>query len=126
MLVALLAMYLQAGTTDIPTLLATDFSYSMQFWLWLALFASFAVKIPMWPVHTWLPDAHVEAPTAGSVILAGVLLKMGGYGFLRFSIPMLPERSEEHTSELQTLMRNSYAVFCLIKKTLQIDKYNTH
>src|SRR3546814_7674818 len=106
MLVALLAMYLQAGTTDIPTLLATDFSYSMQFWLWLALFASFAVKIPMWPVHTWLPDAHVEAPTAGSVILAGVLLKMGGYG-----------RSEEHTSELQSLMRISYAVFCLKKKT---------
>ena len=91
MLVALLAMYVQAGTTDIPTLLATDFGYHMQIWLWLAMFASFAVKVPMWPVHTWLPDAHVEAPTAGSVILAGVLLKMGGYGFLRFSIPMLPE-----------------------------------
>ncbi|OWJ67970.1 NADH-quinone oxidoreductase subunit M [Inquilinus limosus] len=91
MLVALLAMYVQAGTTDIPTLLATDFNYHMQVWLWLAMFASFAVKVPMWPVHTWLPDAHVEAPTAGSVILAGVLLKMGGYGFLRFSIPMLPE-----------------------------------
>src|SRR3546814_462603 len=97
MLVALLAMYLQAGTTDIPTLRATDFSYSMQFWLWLALFASFAVKIPMWPVHTWLPDAHVEAPTAGSVLLAGVLLKMGGYGFLRFSIPMLPEATATFT-----------------------------
>ncbi|MGK9231340.1 NADH-quinone oxidoreductase subunit M [Inquilinus limosus] len=94
MLVALLAMYVQAGTTDIPTLLATDFGYSMQVWLWLAMFASFAVKVPMWPVHTWLPDAHVEAPTAGSVILAGVLLKMGGYGFLRFSIPMLPEATE--------------------------------
>ena len=91
MLLALLAMYLQAGTTDIPTLLRTDFGYSMQIWLWLAMFASFAVKVPMWPVHTWLPDAHVQAPTAGSVILAGVLLKMGGYGFLRFSIPMLPE-----------------------------------
>lgn len=91
MLVALLAMYIQAGTTDIPTLLVTEFSPQMQFWLWIALFASFAVKIPMWPVHTWLPDAHVEAPTAGSVILAGVLLKMGGYGFLRFSIPMLPD-----------------------------------
>ena len=65
----------------------------MQIWLWLAFFASFAVKVPMWPVHTWLPDAHVEAPTAGSVILAGVLLKMGGYGFLRFSIPMLPDAS---------------------------------
>ena len=91
MLVALLAMYVQAGTTDIPTLLATHYGYDMQVWLWLAMFASFAVKVPMWPVHTWLPDAHVEAPTAGSVILAGVLLKMGGYGFLRFSIPMLPD-----------------------------------
>jgi NADH-quinone oxidoreductase subunit M len=91
MLVALLAMYVQAGTTDIPTLLATHYGYNMQVWLWLAMFASFAVKVPMWPVHTWLPDAHVEAPTAGSVILAGVLLKMGGYGFLRFSIPMLPD-----------------------------------
>jgi len=91
MLVALLTMYVQAGTTDIPTLLATKYGYDMQVWLWLAMFASFAVKVPMWPVHTWLPDAHVEAPTAGSVILAGVLLKMGGYGFLRFSIPMLPE-----------------------------------
>ncbi|WP_366656251.1 NADH-quinone oxidoreductase subunit M [Fodinicurvata sp. EGI_FJ10296] len=94
MLVAMLAMFVQAGTTDIPTLLETTYPESMQMWLWLALFASFAVKIPMWPVHTWLPDAHVEAPTAGSVILAGVLLKMGGYGFLRFSIPMLPEATE--------------------------------
>ncbi len=97
MLLALLAMYLEAGTTDIPTLLDSDFSYDMQKWLWLAMFASFAVKVPMWPVHTWLPDAHVEAPTAGSVILAGVLLKMGGYGFLRFSIPMLPEATELFT-----------------------------
>ena len=97
MLLALLAMYLEAGTTDVPTLLATQFGYEMQIWLWLAMFASFAVKIPMWPVHTWLPDAHVEAPTAGSVILAGVLLKMGGYGFLRFSIPMLPEATEYFT-----------------------------
>ncbi len=99
MLVAMLTMYLQAGTTDVLVLLGREagpnglvaFPYDMQFWLWLALFASFAVKVPMWPVHTWLPDAHVQAPTAGSVILAGVLLKMGGYGFLRFSIPMLPE-----------------------------------
>ncbi len=91
MLVALLAMYGQAHTTDIPTLMETAFSPAMQKWLWLAFFASFAVKMPMWPVHTWLPDAHVEAPTAGSVILAGVLLKMGGYGFLRFSLPMLPD-----------------------------------
>lgn len=94
MLVALLTMIIQAGTADIPTLMATEFSSQMQLWLFLAFFASFAVKMPMWPVHTWLPDAHVEAPTAGSVILAGVLLKMGGYGFLRFSLPMLPEASE--------------------------------
>ncbi len=93
MLVAILTMYDEAGTTDIPTLMTTQFDPQLQIWLWLAFFASFAVKVPMWPVHTWLPDAHVEAPTAGSVILAGVLLKMGGYGFLRFSIPMLPEAS---------------------------------
>ena len=90
MLLALLAMWSVAGTTDIPTLLHTQFPASMQTWLFLAFLASFAVKVPMWPVHTWLPDAHVEAPTAGSVILAGVLLKMGAYGFLRFSVPMLP------------------------------------
>jgi NADH-quinone oxidoreductase subunit M len=94
MLLAILAIYLQAGTTDIPTLIAEiDLSPELQYWLWLAFFASFAVKVPMWPVHTWLPDAHVEAPTAGSVILAGVLLKMGAYGFLRFSLPMLPDAS---------------------------------
>ena len=92
-LLAILFMYLAAGTTDIPTLLAHDFAPAVQTWLWLALFASFAVKLPMWPFHTWLPDAHVEAPTAGSVILAGILLKMGGYGFLRFSLPMLPDAS---------------------------------
>ncbi len=94
MLVAIMAMYWQAGTTDIPTLLTHSFPRGMQTWLWLAFFASFAVKMPMWPVHTWLPDAHVEAPTAGSVILAAVLLKMGGYGFIRFSIPMFPEASQ--------------------------------
>jgi NADH-quinone oxidoreductase subunit M len=93
MLLAIMAMYWQAGTTDIPTLLAFKFPYNMQIWLWLAFFASFAVKMPMWPVHTWLPDAHVEAPTAGSVILAGVLLKMGGYGFIRVSLPMFPDAS---------------------------------
>ena len=93
MLLAMMAMYWQAGTTDIPTLMTTKFPSDMQTWLWLAFFASFAVKMPMWPVHTWLPDAHVEAPTAGSVILAGILLKMGGYGFLRFSLPMFPEAS---------------------------------
>ena len=91
MLLAIMAMYWQAGTTDIPTLLQTRFPVEMQTWLWLAFFASFAVKMPMWPVHTWLPDAHVEAPTAGSVILAGILLKMGGYGFIRISLPMLPD-----------------------------------
>ncbi len=93
MLVAIMAMYWTAGTTDIPTLLAYKFPAGMQTWLWLAFFASFAVKMPMWPVHTWLPDAHVEAPTAGSVILAAILLKMGGYGFIRFSIPMFPDAS---------------------------------
>jgi NADH-quinone oxidoreductase subunit M len=95
MLLALLAMWNFAGSTDIPTLLHTTFPASMQTWLFLAFLASFAVKVPMWPVHTWLPDAHVEAPTAGSVILAGVLLKMGAYGFLRFSVPMLPHASAE-------------------------------
>ena len=94
MLIAIMAMYWQAGTTDIPTLLTHGFPAGMQTWLWLAFFASFAVKMPMWPVHTWLPDAHVEAPTAGSVILAGILLKMGGYGFLRFSLPMFPLASD--------------------------------
>jgi NADH-quinone oxidoreductase subunit M len=93
MLLAIIAMYFIAGTTDIPTLIQHGFPVETQRWLWLALFASFAVKMPMWPVHTWLPDAHVEAPTAGSVILAGVLLKMGAYGFLRFSLPMLPQAS---------------------------------
>ena len=94
MLLAIMYMYLQVGTTFIPDLMAAQFDADYQTWLWLAFFASFAVKMPMWPVHTWLPDAHVEAPTAGSVILAGVLLKMGGYGFLRFSLPMFPLASE--------------------------------
>ena len=94
MLVCMLVMYVQTGTTGIPMLTAHSFGTGMQFWLFLGFFASFAVKVPMWPVHTWLPDAHVEAPTAGSMILAGVLLKMGGYGFLRFSLPMFPHASE--------------------------------
>jgi NADH-quinone oxidoreductase subunit M len=95
MLLAIMAMYWDAGTTDIPTLLKHGFPRSLQTWAWLAFFASFAVKLPMWPVHTWLPDAHVEAPTAGSVILAAILLKMGGYGFLRFSLPMFPAASHD-------------------------------
>jgi NADH-quinone oxidoreductase subunit M len=93
MLLAIMAMYWTAGTTDITVLLKTAFAPKMQTWLWLGFFASFAVKMPMWPVHTWLPDAHVEAPTAGSVILAAILLKMGGYGFIRFSLPMFPDAS---------------------------------
>jgi NADH-quinone oxidoreductase subunit M len=97
MLLAILAIFFETGTTDIPTLMQGHLPSGMQKWLWLAFFASFAVKMPMWPVHTWLPDAHVEAPTAGSVILAGVLLKMGGYGFLRFSVPMLPEATAAFT-----------------------------
>jgi NADH-quinone oxidoreductase subunit M len=93
MLIAIMAMYWAAGTTDMVKLLAFKFPVGMQYWLWLAFFASFAVKMPMWPVHTWLPDAHVEAPTAASVVLAAVMLKMGGYGFIRFSLPMFPEAS---------------------------------
>jgi NADH-quinone oxidoreductase subunit M len=103
MLLAIIAMYYVGGTTDIPTLMHHGFPVGMQRWLWLALFASFAVKVPMWPVHTWLPDAHVEAPTAGSVILAGVLLKMGAYGFLRFSLPMLPQASAAFTPLIYAL-----------------------
>lgn len=94
MLLAIIVLWYQAGTTSIPELYEFDIPFAMQVWLFLAFFASFAVKVPMWPVHTWLPDAHVEAPTAGSVILAGVLLKMGAYGFLRFSLPMLPDASQ--------------------------------
>ena len=103
MLLAIMAMYWDAGTTDIRALLAHNFPPEMQTWLWLAFFASFAVKMPMWPVHTWLPDAHVEAPTAGSVILAGVLLKLGGYGFLRFSLPMFPLASADFAPFIFTL-----------------------
>ncbi|MBM3534350.1 MAG: NADH-quinone oxidoreductase subunit M [Alphaproteobacteria bacterium] len=103
MLLAILAIFFQTGTTDVPTLMLSHLPSTMQKWLWLAFFASFAVKVPMWPVHTWLPDAHVEAPTAGSVILAGVLLKMGAYGFLRFSVPMLPEATAYFTPLIYTL-----------------------
>jgi NADH-quinone oxidoreductase subunit M len=103
MLLAIMAMYGVAGTTDIEVLLRTSFDPAMQKWLWLAFFASFAVKMPMWPVHTWLPDAHVEAPTAGSVILAAILLKMGGYGFIRFSLPMFPDASHYFAPLVWTL-----------------------
>jgi NADH-quinone oxidoreductase subunit M len=104
MLLAMLTMYWYAGTTDMVTILTSvHFPPALQTWLWLGFFASFAVKMPMWPVHTWLPDAHVEAPTAGSVILAGILLKMGGYGFLRFSLPMFPSASDLFTPFIFTL-----------------------
>jgi len=103
MLLAIMAMYWDAGTTDIPALMHHGFPLGLQKWAWLAFFASFAVKMPMWPVHTWLPDAHVEAPTAGSVILAAILLKMGGYGFLRFSLPMFPSASHDFAPLVFTL-----------------------
>jgi NADH-quinone oxidoreductase subunit M len=103
MLLAIMALYWNAGTTDIPTSMHTAVPKSLQTWAWLAFFASFAVKMPMWPVHTWLPDAHVEAPTAGSVILAAILLKMGGYGFLRFSLPMFPLASHDFAPFVFTL-----------------------
>jgi NADH-quinone oxidoreductase subunit M len=103
MLLAIMALYWNGGTTDIPTLMHTSVPHSLQTWAWLAFFASFAVKMPMWPVHTWLPDAHVEAPTAGSVVLAAILLKMGGYGFLRFSLPMFPLASHDFAPLIFTL-----------------------
>ncbi|MBO0737495.1 MAG: NADH-quinone oxidoreductase subunit M [Alphaproteobacteria bacterium] len=103
MLLAVLAVYFETGTTDITVALSHDFPPGLQRWLWLAFFASFAIKVPMWPVHTWLPDAHVEAPTAGSVILAGILLKLGGYGFVRFSLPMFPLASAYFTPLIFTL-----------------------
>ncbi|MXP25301.1 NADH-quinone oxidoreductase subunit M [Altererythrobacter indicus] len=114
MLIAMLWMVNQAGTTDIPTLMAYDFPVKAQTLLWLAFFASFAVKMPMWPVHTWLPDAHVQAPTAGSVILAGVLLKMGGYGFIRFALPMLPEASAYFANFVWALSMIAVVVTSLI------------
>ncbi|SFH71807.1 NADH-quinone oxidoreductase subunit M [Bradyrhizobium sp. cf659] len=103
MLLAIMALYWNGATTDIPTLMHTAVPRSLQTWAWLAFFASFAVKMPMWPVHTWLPDAHVEAPTAGSVVLAAILLKLGGYGFLRFSLPMFPLASHDFAPLIFTL-----------------------
>jgi len=114
MLVAMLWMANEAGTSDIPALMAYDFPPAAQTWLFLAFFASFAVKMPMWPVHTWLPDAHVQAPTAGSVILAGVLLKMGGYGFIRFSLPMFPEASAQLAWVIYALSMIAVVVTSLI------------
>jgi len=103
MLLGVIAVYFETGTTDITVAMTHAFPAGLQKWLWLAFFASFAVKVPMWPVHTWLPDAHVEAPTAGSVILAGILLKLGGYGFIRFSLPMFPLASSYFTPLIFTL-----------------------
>mgnify|MGYP000294296991 CR=1 FL=1 len=103
MLLAILFIYFETGTTDIPTIMRHSFAPEIQTWLWLAFFASFAIKLPMWPMHTWLPDAHVEAPTAGSVVLAAVLLKFGAYGFLRFSLPMFPEASVFFTPLIYSL-----------------------
>ncbi|WP_336977093.1 NADH-quinone oxidoreductase subunit M [Altererythrobacter fulvus] len=114
MLIAMMWMVHEAGTTDIPTLMAYDFPVHAQTWLFLAFFASFAVKMPMWPVHTWLPDAHVQAPTAGSVILAGVLLKMGGYGFIRFSLPMFPEASAQFAWLIYALSMAAVVITSLI------------
>ncbi|MEQ1496405.1 MAG: NADH-quinone oxidoreductase subunit M [Novosphingobium sp.] len=114
MLIAMIWMAQEAGTTDIPTLMEYDFPFEAQKLLWIAFFASFAVKMPMWPVHTWLPDAHVQAPTAGSVILAGVLLKMGGYGFIRFSLPMFPEASAHYAWLIFALSMIAVVVTSLI------------
>jgi proton-translocating NADH-quinone oxidoreductase chain M len=119
-LLAILAIYFETGTTDVQILLTTEFPMERQAILWLAFFASFAVKVPMVPVHTWLPEAHVEAPTAGSVILAGVLLKLGGYGFLRFTIPMFPEASVYFTPLVYTM--SAIAIIYVSLTTLrQID-----
>lgn len=119
MLVAILVMYAKVGSTDIISLTQFEFDKTLQLWLWLAFFASFAVKIPMWPLHTWLPDAHVEAPTAGSVILAGVLLKMGGYGFIRFSLPLCPEASQYFADfvYILSLIAIVYASFVALAQT---------
>jgi NADH-quinone oxidoreductase subunit M len=120
MLLAIMAMYWQAGTTDIPTLLHHPFPLTLQTWAWFAFLASFAVKMPMWPFHTWLPDAHVEAPTAGSVILAAILLKLGGYGFLRFSLPMFPEATQ-HLAPLIYAMSVIAIVYTSLVALMQED-----
>ena len=120
MLLAIMALYWNAGTTDIPTLMHTAVPRNLQTWAWLAFFASFAVKMPMWPVHTWLPDAHVEAPTAGSVVLAAIFLKMGGYGFLRFSLPMFPLASHDFAPLIFTLSTIAI-VYTSLVALMQVD-----
>ena len=119
MLLAILYIYFLVGTTDYQTLLSFDFDHDLQKWLWLAFFASFAVKIPMLPFHIWLPEAHVEAPTAGSVILAGILLKLGSYGFIRFSMPLFPIANTYFTPLIYTLsvMAIVYASLTAIRQT---------
>lgn len=122
MLVGILVLYFHTNTSDILTLMKTPYPYKMQLWLFWAFFAAFAVKVPMWPVHTWLPDAHTEAPTAGSVILAGILIKMGAYGFLRFNLPMFPEASHAMTPIMMILSVIAIiygAVICLIQTDLK-------
>jgi len=122
MLVGIIVLYLYTGTSDMLTLMKTAYPYRMQFWLFLAFFAAFAVKVPMWPVHTWLPDAHTEAPTAGSVILAGILIKMGAYGFLRFNLPMFPEASiamKPFMMILSVIAIIYGALICLVQKDLK-------
>ena len=120
MLIAMLYMRSTAGTTDIPTLMAYDFPKEAQTFLFLAFLASFAVKLPMWPVHTWLPDAHVQAPTAGSVILAGILLKLGGYGFIRFSLPMFPDGSAQFIP-LMFVLSGFAAIYTSLVALVQTD-----
>jgi NADH-quinone oxidoreductase subunit M len=120
MLIAMIYMATTAHTTSIPALMAYDFAPEAQTWLFLAFFASFAVKLPMWPVHTWLPDAHVQAPTAGSVILAGVLLKLGGYGFIRFSLPMFPDGSAQFIPLMFTLSAIA-AIYTSLVALVQTD-----
>ena len=122
MLVGILVLYFHSGTSDILTLMKISYPYKMQIWLFWAFFLAFAVKVPMWPVHTWLPDAHTEAPTAGSVILAGILIKMGAYGFLRFNLPMFPEATlamKPYMIVLSVIAIIYGALICLVQKDLK-------
>jgi NADH-quinone oxidoreductase subunit M len=125
LLLAILVLYFEVGSFEIPTLMQQHVSPSLQNWLWLAMFVSFAIKMPLWPVHTWLPDAHIEAPTAGSMILAGALMKVGVYGFLRFLLPILPDACDSltpivFTLSVITIIYNSWIAFVQtnIKKLL--------